>query len=112
MTANPEPPYVRSNRTNVIQIVPPPSAEPRPAYAKCTQTEVRVLAELTRDGAANADIGKRLHMSLDTVKTHLKKIGDKTGIHTRTALVAAIYRGTVVIIGPGRDRVEFWPERR
>ena len=42
-----------------------------------TPAQRSVLVELTRDGAENAVIAKRLHLSPETVKSHLKAIFGK-----------------------------------
>ena len=41
-------------------------------------------------GLSTREIGERLHISVHTVQDHLKSIFDKTGVHSRRELVAAI----------------------
>ncbi|MCY9782301.1 response regulator transcription factor [Nocardiopsis sp. EMB25] len=55
------------------------------------ETEVLRLAA---DGRTNAEIGRALHISATTVKTHLMRVYDKLGVADRTAAVSqAIRRG-------------------
>ncbi|MCH7230529.1 response regulator transcription factor [Glycomyces sp. L485] len=55
--------------------------------------ELEVL-RLVADGASNAEIGRRLHISEATVKTHLLRSYQKLGVKDRTAAVtSAIRRG-------------------
>ena len=52
-----------------------------------TERELDVLKELTT-GDTNADIAKRLHISVPTVKSHIQHLMEKTGFKTRTQLVS------------------------
>jgi len=55
--------------------------------------EVEVL-RLAADGHTNAAIGRSLHISATTVKTHLMRVYEKLGVGDRTAAVSqAIRRG-------------------
>ncbi len=56
-----------------------------------TDREREVLAEL-RAGRSNAEIGDRLHISGETVKTHVSRILSKLGVRTRLEAVAAVNR--------------------
>ena len=56
-----------------------------------TQRERDVL-RLLADGLSNDDIGKRLFISPETVRTHLRKAMDKLGAETRTQAVALALR--------------------
>ncbi len=76
---------------------PPPTAtdvEGREAWPEgLTEQEVRVL-RLVAQGLTNQEIAERLHISLHTVKTHLKHIFAKLGVSDRTqAAVWAWRRG-------------------
>jgi DNA-binding NarL/FixJ family response regulator len=58
----------------------------RPPPASLSSREVDVLA-LVSEGLTNADIGRRLHISEATVKTHLLRAFSKLGVSDRTAAV-------------------------
>jgi DNA-binding NarL/FixJ family response regulator len=57
-----------------------------------TLREWDVLRELCRDGADNRLIGRRLFVTEDTVKTHVKNILRKARMNTRTQLAVAVLR--------------------
>ncbi|MEW1616185.1 MULTISPECIES: LuxR C-terminal-related transcriptional regulator [unclassified Streptomyces] len=54
-----------------------------------TKREREVL-RLVRDGASNAEIGRRLQISVPTVKSHLQHVYDKSAIRSRLQLVARL----------------------
>ena len=56
-----------------------------------------VLRELLRDGASNRVIGRRLYLTEDTVKTHMRRIYDATGCRGRVALLNALRTGRIVL---------------
>jgi DNA-binding NarL/FixJ family response regulator len=58
---------------------------PAPADAP-TRRELQVLAEVAR-GLSNAEVGRALHISEATVKTHLVRVFEKLGVSDRTAAV-------------------------
>ena len=58
----------------------------RPAVQSLSAREVEVLA-LVGKGLTNADIGRALHISEATVKTHLLRTFGKLGVSDRTAAV-------------------------
>ena len=47
-------------------------------------------------GRSNAEIGRSLWLSEDTVKVHAKKLFAKTGVHDRAAAVAWAFRSGVL----------------
>ncbi|MGW0159061.1 response regulator [Mycobacterium sp. NPDC003323] len=57
-----------------------------PAQASLTSRELQVLALVAR-GHTNSDIGRELHISEATVKTHLLRTFGKLGVSDRTAAV-------------------------
>ena len=64
--------------------------------SELTQGELEVLRELT-NGSSNAQIGMTLHISANTVKTHIQHMLDKTGFSNRTELaIEARIRGIVI----------------
>jgi LuxR family transcriptional regulator, regulator of acetate metabolism len=56
-----------------------------------TRRELEVLAMLA-EGATNARIAQRLVVSEDTVKTHVKHILRKLGVHNRSQAVCRYFR--------------------
>lgn len=64
-----------------------------PGEETLSRREIEVL-QLVARGNSNRDIGKALHISTATVKTHLVRIFDKLGVDDRTAAVTvALERG-------------------
>ncbi|WP_398659702.1 LuxR C-terminal-related transcriptional regulator [Streptomyces misionensis] len=53
-----------------------------------TRRETEVLA-LVADGLSNQAVGRRLHLTEGTVKSHLARVYTKLGVDSRTAAVAA-----------------------
>ncbi len=53
-----------------------------------TQRETEVLT-LVAAGLSNKDVGRRLHLTEGTVKSHLARIYAKLDVDSRTAAVAA-----------------------
>jgi DNA-binding NarL/FixJ family response regulator len=60
-----------------------------------TQREREVL-RLLADGLANEEIGKRLYISAETVRTHVRKAMDKLDADTRTQAVARALRDRLI----------------
>lgn len=69
---------------------PRPTAVPAEAPA-LTAREREVLALLC-EGASNKDMARALHLSENTVKTHLASLYAKLGVGKRTEAQAAAYR--------------------
>lgn len=53
--------------------------------SELTPREIQVLRLLTT-GAGNEEIASKLHISSNTVKTHIKHLLEKTGFSSRTQL--------------------------
>ena len=60
-----------------------------------TQREREVL-RLLADGLSNEEIGKRLFISAETVRTHVRKAMDKLDADTRTQAVAKAIRQSLI----------------
>ena len=60
-----------------------------------TQRERDVL-RLLADGLSNEEIGKRLFISAETVRTHVRKAMDKLDADTRTQAVAKAIRQSLI----------------
>jgi DNA-binding NarL/FixJ family response regulator len=68
-----------------------------PAEENLSAREIEVL-QLVATGASNKEIGKSLHISTATVKTHLIHIYGKLGVDDRTAAVTtALEKGIMVL---------------
>jgi DNA-binding NarL/FixJ family response regulator len=60
-----------------------------------TQREREVLRQLA-DGLTNEEIGKKLHISPETVRTHVRKAMAKLDADTRTEAVATALRQSII----------------
>jgi DNA-binding NarL/FixJ family response regulator len=60
-----------------------------------TERELEIL-QLLAFGFTNRDIGRRLYISPDTVKTHLEHVYQKLGASDRTAAVAEAFRRRLI----------------
>ncbi|KAA3642733.1 MAG: DNA-binding response regulator [Chloroflexi bacterium] len=66
-----------------------------PAEDNLSAREIEVL-QLVAKGASNKEVGKTLHISVATVKTHLIHIFNKLGVDDRTAAVTtALEKGII-----------------
>lgn len=64
-----------------------------------TQRERQYL-ELGAQGLTNSDIGRRLYLSEDTIKSHARSAMRKLGVHDRTcAVIRALQLGILAIPG-------------
>jgi DNA-binding CsgD family transcriptional regulator len=73
----------------------PGPRQPEPAGLDKLSARERELVTLVAQGATNAEIAARLHISIRTVSSHLDRIRDKTGARrradlTRLALTAGL----------------------
>jgi len=105
---------VRSTEASVVALSRPeielgtPAARAAPAKlraqpvsgldADLTRRELEVLSMLA-EGETNASIARRLIVSEDTVKTHVKHILRKLGVHNRSQAVSRYFRAS----GAGED---------
>ncbi len=63
----------------------------RPVRSDLTSREWEVL-DLLAEGKSEDDIADELVLSLETVRSHIKSLHRKLGVHTRTELIAAVGR--------------------
>jgi DNA-binding NarL/FixJ family response regulator len=67
---------------SVRSSAPETPADPPPEALELSERERAVLALLTK-GCDNADIGRRLHVSPSTVKSHVSRVLEKLGVDNR-----------------------------
>jgi DNA-binding NarL/FixJ family response regulator len=71
------------------------SREARASIEQLTPRELQVLRALA-EGLSNKEIAQRLHMSVDTERTHMMNILNKLGVHSRLqALLFAARHGLI-----------------
>ncbi len=70
-----------------------------PAQESLSAREIEVL-QLVAKGASNKEVGKALHISTATVKTHLIHIYSKLGVDDRTAAVTTALEKGIMTLGP------------
>lgn len=73
-----------------------------PSLKTLTQREREVLA-LIGEGHSTEEIARRLHRSLETIRTHRRTLGRKLGVRTRVGLAR-------IAIAAGLCRIEVRPE--
>lgn len=73
----------------------PRAASTAPKAPDLTEREVQVLTGMSR-GRSNAEIGRELFLSEDTVKTHARRLFRKLGAADRAQAVAVGFRSGVV----------------
>lgn len=75
-----------------VIIEPAPAAEIAPTIMTAfgLSDRERTIAGLVCQGLPTRAIASQLHVTVDTVQDHLKSVFDKTGVHSRGALVATI----------------------
>jgi DNA-binding NarL/FixJ family response regulator len=77
---------------------PPSAARPPSALAQLTERESEVFV-LVAQGMSNAEIAKRLYISLFTAKTHVSRILTKLNARDRARLVMQAYETGLVTPG-------------
>jgi DNA-binding NarL/FixJ family response regulator len=92
-------PHEASLRATLALIWPPAdSADSAPVAGRgglCAR-ELAILSAMA-DGLSNAEIGNRLFVSPDTVKTQAKRLFARLGVHDRAAAVAAGLRRHLIV---------------
>lgn len=68
-----------------------------PRVACISRSQAAVLAELLRDGASNRDIAARLHVTENTVKSHMQRVAKALGVQGRSAIAVACLRRQVIV---------------
>jgi DNA-binding NarL/FixJ family response regulator len=76
------------------------SASGPPTRRVLTPQQERVL-ELTAEGYTYAEIGSRMHLSVSTVRFHVRGVKERLGARTRSQLIATAIREA--LIAPGSD---------
>jgi DNA-binding NarL/FixJ family response regulator len=79
----------------VISLLAPPPTPRRVAHAELTQRELEIL-ELVADGLGNKQIARRLGLSLNTVRNHVRNTLAKLQAHSRLEAVATAVREEIV----------------
>ena len=69
-----------------------------------TESELKVL-RLVVAGERDQDIAEKLGVSINTVRTHLRVMMDKTGIRSRTALAVRVRDAGFVIVEQKEDEI-------
>jgi DNA-binding NarL/FixJ family response regulator len=59
--------------------------------ATLTRRERQVL-DCLADGAGRSEVAARLHISVNTVRTHLQNIMSKLGVHSTLEIIAVVGR--------------------
>jgi DNA-binding NarL/FixJ family response regulator len=73
----------------------PASPEAPRRRVELTERELQVLRGMS-DGKSNAEIGRELFVSEDTVKTHARRLFRKLGARDRAHAVASAFRAGLV----------------
>jgi DNA-binding CsgD family transcriptional regulator len=63
-----------------------------PMTTTLSDRECEILTELALNGGTDAEIGERLGISRNTVRTYVQRLHAKTGTHTKLELAALVWR--------------------
>jgi DNA-binding NarL/FixJ family response regulator len=83
---------------------PTPRTGRPPELTDLSDRELEVMRHVAR-GLSNAEIGTKLHLSKDTVKTHLGHVFTKLGLRDRVQAVVMAYETGLVEPGRGEGRL-------
>jgi len=83
------------NSSVPLQRSDPTTPEPPRRRVELTERELQVLRGMS-DGKSNAEIGRELFVSEDTVKTHARRLFRKLGARDRAHAVASAFRAGLV----------------
>lgn len=78
---------------------------PPPRIVVLSHAEFAVARAFGHDGASNREIGTRLFITEDTVKSHMKVLLKKVDVRDRSGLAVAIWSGDVNIVHVGSRRL-------
>jgi DNA-binding CsgD family transcriptional regulator len=67
----------------------------RPEATVLTPRELEIIANVA-EGRTNGEVASLLGISAETVRKHLEHVYEKLGVHTRTAAVAAVFKGNAL----------------
>lgn len=67
-----------------------------------TENQWLIARALLLDGASNRLVAQRMHLTEDTIKTHMKKLFSKGGAITRTELAIKVWSGQVDFVNSRR----------
>ena len=87
--------YALTDGTSRRAVPAPRSTESSASAPTLTEREMQVLTGMSR-GRSNAEIGKELYLSEDTVKTHARRLFRKLGAADRAQAVAVGFRWGLV----------------
>jgi len=76
----------------IIEPAAPAEVAPLIMVAYGLTAREQTITGLVCQGLSTRQISERLHLSTDTVQDHLKSVYDRTGAHSRGALVAMIFQ--------------------
>jgi DNA-binding NarL/FixJ family response regulator len=87
-------------RRLIVEFAQRPAAQlqPPPALGELTPRETEVL-RLMAEGLSNAEIGSRLVVTEETVKTHVSRVLGKLRLRDRTQAVVVAYESGLVVPG-------------
>jgi DNA-binding CsgD family transcriptional regulator len=82
--------------------VPAAGQAPADGFTGPLSAREREIVALVAGGATNAQIAERLFLSVNTVRTHLDRIRDKTGARRRADLVRYAVQAGIEAVAPAR----------
>lgn len=83
-----------------VTMPPPQLKAPPKALLRLTERELSVLCSIA-EGMSNEQIGRRLCLAENTIKTHTKNLYVKLGARDRAHAVSLAYRVGILTVEPG-----------